>query len=584
MKQQLGRRIAHLLAAEGVEYMFSLPEVTFGVLHDELDKLGIPLIAARHEAAAAHMAEAHTLVTGKIGVTGGSVGPGVLNLYPVVAHSWVENLPVLYLGSERTLIGRSSPRHSQFQYAPNAEVLKPITKWSTVLEDGRMVDDIFKAAFRHMTSGTPGPVYIGLPFDMLLEEHDYQDMPSPASYRTLSNLSSADATAVEAAAKMLAEADNPIVIAGQGVKLSQSRDVLEQLIQKLGCPVIQTFGGRGILSDKHPNLFDFAAGPGLEVTRKADVILAVGTSIGERIFFGGHPYFNGQSCGQEYFGGSDQKWIHMDRDPMAIGRNRPVDLGLVGDMAATLPRLIEQLGDYTPPNERAAQLNKLRQARSEYYDDLYSVVRDCDTVHPGQMILEVQKSLPDDVMMIKDGGAISIWQMNFLQHEISEFLSGGKMGQLGTGVPFANAAALTALKRNQRVCLMTGDGAFGFYAMEIETAVRLNLPILVVVGYDQGWSLEVPYYEYVVGRTFAVDHSPTRLDELARSLGAHGELCQSTEEIGPAIERSLASGKPAVVQVAINRRINAFEMPNDHIWTAWHADKEIYTNDTTENS
>lgn len=581
--QQLGERIANLLAAEGIGAFYSLPEVTFGILHDALDKLGIPLIAPRHETAAGHMAEADCLINGRIAVAAGSVGPGTVNLYPAVAHSHIENLPVLYLGSERTLVGRSSPRRSKFQCPPSVDVLRPVTKWATVLEDGRMVDDVFQEAFRQLRIGTPGPVYIGLPFDMLLETFEYPDLAPISQYRPASEALSVPDDAIQAAADLLKSAKRPILLVGGGVKLAKAQRHIDLLAKKLATPVVLTHGGRGVLPDTHSHVADFGVGPGAEVSRDADVVFAVGTSISERSYFGGNPYFEGQACGQQYFGSAGvQKWIHLDQDPTAIGRNRTIDLALIGNMRLGLPRLIDALREYEPPAIRTEALATHRQRRSEYYHDLYATVRPCDSVHPGQLILEVQKCLPEDVIMVKDGGAISIWHMNFQQHAISNFISPGKMGQLGAGLPYANAAALTAQTDGRRVCLITGDGAFGFYPMELETSVRLNLPVLIIVGYDQGWSLEIPYYEHVTGRTFAVDHAPSRLDQMAISLGAHGEFCSKPDEIRPAIERSLSSGKPALVQVAIDQRINAFEMPNDQVWTGWHADKEIYLTSSTE--
>ena len=208
--------------------------------------------------------------------------------------------------------------------------------------------------------------------------------------------------------------------------------------------------------------------------------------------------------------------------------------------------------------------------------DRYATVSDSSPVHPGKMMLEIQKELPDDVIMVRDGGAISIWQMHFLNHDMSENLMAMKQGMLGTGLPYANAAALVAKNDGRRVCLITGDGAFGFFAMELETAVRYQLPVVIIVGYDAGWSLEVLYYMHVCGRTFEVDHQFIRLDEMAKTIGAHGEFCDRPEQIAPALRRAFESGKPSLVQVVIDRDVNAYQMPSAHLWTRWHADKSVY--------
>lgn len=575
-RQTLGERVADLLVAEGITKMFSLPEVTFGRIHQTLHAHGVPLIAPHHETVAGYMAEAYVQLTGEIAVVGGSVGPGTINLYPAIANSYSEALPVLYLGSERTLLARRSPRRSQFQCPPNLDVVRPITKYAAIVEDPLQADDIFHEAFRQMRAGTTGPAYIGLPFDMLLEEREFGELARPERYRPATFASAVADDEIERAATLLAEAQLPLVIGGAGVRLSRSQPLLRELVDALGCPVILTTGGRAVLPDTHPQVFDFGIEPGATISRSADVILAVGSSIGEKIGFGDHPYSHRQGGQPTVFGpAGTQRWIHLERDPVAVGRNRPVDLALVGDMRALLPRLTVALRR-TPGRAKDARVVGWQDERQEYYRSLYSTVTDATPIHPGRAIIEIQKALPDDVIMVRDGGAFSVWMQNFLHHNSSEYLVALKQGMLGTGVPYAMAAALAAQKDRRRVCLITGDGAFGFYAMEIETAVRYQLPIVIVVGYDQGWSLEVPYYMHVCGRTFEVDHTFVRLDELARVMGAYGEFCAAPGDIAPAVNRAFASGKPAVVQIVIDRDVNAFQIPNNHLWVRWHADKEVY--------
>ncbi len=574
--ETLGEHIADLLVAEGVDKFFSLPEVTFGKLHDALDKRGVPLIAPHHEAVAGYMAEAYSQLTGQIGVVGGSVGPGTMNLYTAIAHSWEEHLPILYLGSERTLMSRNSPRRSRFQAPPNIDVVKPVTKYAAIVEDAMQADDIFREAFRQMRTGTPGPVYIGLPFDLLLEEHEFAELLSPQKYRPASFADTFPEHEIDKAVALLAGARRPLIIGGCGVRSARANKSFVAFVEAAGCPVILSFSGRGVLPHNHPQLFEYGCGPGIDISREADVIFVVGSAIGEKLGFGGHAYSPAQQGFPNYFGApGTQTWIHLDRDPMTIGRNRPIDLALVGDMRVALPRLtgaLERGGKLA----NAGQLGALKAQRDSYYAALYATVSDSSPVHPGKMMLEIQKELPDDVIMVRDGGAISIWQMHFLNHNMSEHLMAMKQGMLGTGLPYANAAALVAKNDGRRVCLITGDGAFGFFAMELETAVRYQLPVVIIVGYDAGWSLEVPYYMHVCGRTFEVDHQFIRLDEMAQTIGAHGEFCDRPEQIAPAVRRAFESGKPSLVQVVIDREVNAYQMPNVHLWTRWHADKSVY--------
>lgn len=578
MPQSLGERVADLLIAEGVQRFFSLPEVTFAKVHDALDRAGVKLIAPHHEAVAGYMAEAYAQLTGTIGVVGGSVGPGTMNLYTAVAHSHEEHLPVLYLGAERTLMARNSPRGSRFQAPPNLEVLRPVTKYAAIVEDPLEVDAIFHEAFRQLHSGTPGPVYIGLPFDLLLEERDFGPLLPPRSYRPASFVNTVGEAALDQALALLAGAERPLIIGGAGIRLARAQAAFRAFVEAAGCPVILSVSGRGVLPDTHPQLFDFGCGPGARITREADVIFVVGSSIGEKLGFGGHAYSRAQRNFPNHFAPEgNQTWIQLDRDPLVLGRNRPIELGLPGDMRLVLPRLTERLRGHGAL-ANAAAVAALREQRTAYHEAFRAAYGQCDDVpvHPGRMMLEIQKTLPQDVVWVRDGGAISIWQMHLLHHPISEHLMAMKQGMLGTGLPYANGAALAVAGSGRRVCLVTGDGSLGFYAMELETAVRYGLPVVIVVAYDGGWSLEVPYYLHVCGRTFEVDHEFVRLDELARTVGAHGEFCERAGEIAPALERAFASGRPALVQVVIDRAANAFEMPHPGIWTRWHADKVAY--------
>lgn len=577
VKQSLGERIADLLVAEGVDKFFSLPEVTFGKLHQALDRRGVPLIAPHHEAVGGYMAEAYAQMTGQIGVTGANSGPGVMNLYPAVGNSFVENLPVLYLGSERTLIARNSPRRSQFQQVPNVEILTPITKYAAILEDPLEVDDLFHEAFRRMRTGTPGPAYIGLPFDLLLEERDFGPVVPPQRYRPATFVDTVGEADIEKVASLLAQARLPLIVGGTGIRLARAQQAFADFVEAVGCPVLLTTGGRGVLPDPHPQLFQMGAGPGERIAREADVIFTLGASISEKMGFGGHPYVRSQQGFPNYFGEpGTQTWIQLDRDPAAIGRNRPVDHALVGDVAMAVPRLAKAMQARAPAVDRAA-VAQWKEEHEDYVRSLYQQATGGSPVHAGRLVIEVQKALPEGAIWVRDGGAISVWQMNLLNHPISEELTAMKHGNLGTGMPYALAAALAAKQDGRRVLLMTGDGSFGFYFMEFETALRYDLPIVVVVAYDAGWSLELPYYMHVCGRTFEIDHNFIRLDEIARTMGGHGEFCDKPEQIAPAVERALASGKPAIVQVHIDRDINAYQMPNAHIWTRWHADKAVYS-------
>jgi len=570
IKQTVGSRIADLLMLEGVDKMFTLPEVTFGDIHNRLVERGGRIIAGHHETACAYMAEAHAQTTGNIAVTGGNCGPGASNLLPAIVHSEAEGLPVLYLGSERGLTARSSVRTSQFQCPNLLDMVKPVTKLAAILERPEQVDELFREAFRQMKIGRPGPVYLGLPFDMLREEHEFEPLIAPEHYRPARVLPP-EAT-IEKVADLLVDAKLPVLMPGAGVRNARGHKVVQRLAKLLQCPVVRTYGGRGTFPDTHPQVLDFGYGPGLEATQQADLLLMVGSSIGEKLMFGDNLYWRDQQGFGPFFG-EEQTWVQIECDPHLAGRNRPLDIALTGDLLDIVPLLIEAL-EKRQKRAEVAEFNRWRQERAQAIGKFAEQAVEMEPVHPGRLVLEAQQNLPDDTVIVSDGGATFLWQQRYLHNNHCDFLATLKMGMLGVGVPYAIGAQLA--HPDKRVCLFTGDGAFGFYPMEFETAVRYQLPIVVVVAYDQGWALEVPYYTHCFGKTFEVDHNFVRMDKMAIEMGGHGEFCQRTDEIAPAMERALASGKPALVQILMDRETAAYQAPHADLIYKWHGDKVAY--------
>jgi thiamine pyrophosphate-dependent acetolactate synthase large subunit-like protein len=199
---------------------------------------------------------------------------------------------------------------------------------------------------------------------------------------------------------------------------------------------------------------------------------------------------------------------------------------------------------------------------------------DTAPIHPGRAMLEIREALPDDAVIVRDGGCTSLWELAYFELRSNDYLWTSKFGHLGTGLPYAIGAQL-CVGPERRVCLITGDSAFGFHVMELETAVRHRLPIVTVVNYDQGWGMELDAYD-ARGGFDELRHAFVRLDDLARSMGAHGELCEKTEQIGPAIERALASGSPAVVQIVTDMEVNARQAPNWQEFASWYGFEGAY--------
>jgi thiamine pyrophosphate-dependent acetolactate synthase large subunit-like protein len=562
-KRSVAARIVELFQAEGIDTLFGIPDPFYAEIHHHALGAGMRVVAPRHEAAGGFMADGLARMTGRPQVVMAAAGPGVANMLPALVCASKEHVPVVFVGPQRERIYDAAVRRSKFQYTPQLRYFEPGVKYAGVVEFGRQVDEVFHQAFRQALNGTPGPVYVELPFSSAQEEHSFPPAPAPERYRLVAERASE--ARVEEAAELLARARLPLILAGTGVHTARGHDAFERLARVLRCPVVPTYGGRGALPESDPQVLPFASPPALEATRGADVVLAVGTSLGEQLHYG---------RSERYFRDADAKrWIAIERDALAVGVNRSIDVPLVGDLRAVLPQLCEAL-DKRGPFEAPAALASWREQFVALRRQLAEGAPDTRPIHPGRAMLEVREAIPDDAVIVRDGGCTALWELAYFEMRDRDYLWTSKFGHLGSGLPYAIAAQL-AVGSQRRVCLVTGDSSFGFHAMELETAVRHQLPVVVVVNYDQGWGMELDAYARFGGFS-ELRHASVRLDELARSLGAHGELCERTEEIQGAVERALASGRPAVVQVVTDMEVNAHQAPNWQEFISWYGEGGIY--------
>ncbi len=556
-EQSVGARLADLFAAEGVNTLFSVPDPSYSFVHGRAVELGMRIVSPRHESAGVHMADGLARMTGRPQVVMAGMGPGVANLVPGVVCAWIESIPVVVIGTQRVNNTVTAVRHGRFQFTPQIRLFEPVTKYAAVLEGAHRVDEIVHQAFRQATTGRPGPVYVEIPSDVMAETGDFAPPERPERYRLMPQ--PAPSSAVEAAADALRAAKLPLIIAGTAIHTARVHAEFRKLAEMLRCPVVPSPGGRGTLPETHPQVLPFL-GSGLEACQAADCVLTVGSGVGEPLHFGGPPQFGPKVR---------QRWITIERDPTSIGINREFDLALVGDLRAVLPQLtgaLERRGPFEPPEE----LSKWRRQYEEQRQKLISEAPDTVPIHPGLSIAEIREAIPDDAVIVRDGGATALFELTYGQQRSTEFLWTSKFGHLGTGLPYAIAAQLH-FGRERCVCLISGDSALGFNLMELETAVRHKLPVLVVVNDDSRWGMEVMVQKMQIGRNVECDTTPLRLDQIARGFGAHGEYCTRTDEIRPAIERARASGKPAIVQVRIDPEVNANQMPEFRKFAMWYA-------------
>ncbi|HEX4377596.1 MAG TPA: thiamine pyrophosphate-dependent enzyme, partial [Steroidobacteraceae bacterium] len=434
-----------------------------------------------------------------------------------------------------------------------------------VIEYPEQTDEIIREAFRRALSGTPGPVFIEIPMNAMQAQIAAPPAPAPANYRLLHR--TAGAAEIEAAVALIEAARLPLLLVGQGAFTARAHEVLAALAHRLQCAVIHTYPVSSYLEGAEDRTFPCGFSPaGIEAIVQSDLVIAIGTEIGE-------PVQNGVR-GHWARGRVDRKWIYIECDPLAIGVNRPIDVPLIGDLRDIVPQLLQALG--SQPRPRASQVDAWIKMHADYRAGFVaSAPTTSSPIHPARFMIEATGAIPRDAVLVRDGGAINIFSWTYSQVSPRDSIWNQNFGHLGTGLPYAIGAQL-AVGNERRVVLISGDSAFLFHTSELETAVRKGLPVLCIIGCDFAWGLEVRGYRGTLGlqsnETEAHWGSQVRLDRIAEGYGAHGEYVDRSEDIAPAVRRALASGKPAVVQVVIDGRANAADVPGHEEYKTWYTD------------
>jgi acetolactate synthase-1/2/3 large subunit len=523
----------YLKEVEKVEIVFGISGGHLESILDGFTEYNIRTIDVRHEQAAAMMAHAWSIYTGKTGVCFLTAGPGFTNGLTGIANAYLDNAPLVVICGKHPL---KDDLKGALQEMNQLDVVKPITKWAATCYDIKRIPEYLAIAFRQAVEGRPGPVLLELPPDILNIKVDESQvmMPSRPTRRYTVHPDNAD---LKAAADIINNARKPLFIGGTGVGFSACADCLAQFIDKTGIPFILLNNGRGTLPDNHPlSLWD-CGNVGLMLTiAQADVLVVAGIRLNWLLQSGGIIPLS-------------TKVVRIDIDPHEIDRNRQADAGLVGDVGSVLTELTPLL----VKKNHGEWVTTLKAASQSMIDGELKIRKTpSDPIHPIRMVEQIWKYLGDDALYVVDGGDTSYFGLvGFLSKHKAGVISqsAGLLGCLGTGIPFAMAAKLA--RPEMKVLLLNGDGSFGFNAMEFDTMVRHNIPIVCVVNNDCAWGMIKHSQEMSIGkeRLQCSELGTRHYEKMVEGLGGHGEFVSKDEEIIPALKRALESGKPACVNV-----------------------------------
>jgi len=564
MSVYVSERILQLLEAEGIKTLFGIPDPSFFRMFSTAEARGWRVIAPHHEEAGAFMAEGMWWMTGKPGVIVGNQGPGVANLVPAAINAAKENAPVIFIGGQRKQIAAQRVRRGRIQYMQTWRHFESSCKYVGVIEYPEQTDEVIHEAFRRALSGRPGPVYIEVPMNSMAAQLDLPPPPPPETYRLVHQ--SASESDVAAAVSLIRGARLPLLVVGQGAYASRAHDAVGALARALECPVIHTYPLSSYIEGLEDRTFPFGFSPAsIEAVSNSDLVIAIGTEIGEPVQSG--------TGGHWAKGNVDRKWIYIERDPLAFNVNRHIDVPLVGDLRDVVPQLVAALKG--SPRPRPPQVDSWVKMHADWKAQFVAKAPPPSVpLHPARFMIEATRAIPKDAVFIRDGGATNIFTWTYAQFSPRDSIWNQNFGHLGTGIPYAIGAQLV-VGDARRVVLISGDSAFLFHISELETAVRKKLPIICIVACDYAWGLEVRGYRASLPsspETEAHWGKQLRLDKVAEGFGAHGEYVERAEDIGPAIARALASGKPAVVQVPIDGAANAADVPGHAEFKNWYTD------------
>jgi acetolactate synthase-1/2/3 large subunit len=520
-----GELVALALKRAGVSHLFTLNGAHIWPLLTGATEHGIRIIDVRHEQSAAFAAEGWAKVTRGCGVAVVTAGPGVTNASSAIAQAQANDTPMFVIG------GRAPEARwgmGSLQEMDHIAFVRSLTKQALTLKGA---EDAYRTAaecVRTALSRRTGPVFMDIPIDVFFGG---ADLPEATEHLTLDPGPPPDPDLIHKAATLIRSAERPAAVAGGSVWWAHAEQELAALVDSAHLPLTVNGMARGMLPSGHPLLFSRARSAALG---EADLIVVIGVPLDFRLNFGQPPVF-----------AEDARLIFIDVD--AHRKHRSGEVAIYGDVKAALSAL-SAAAKGAP--ERSAWLERLRDAEAESRRrDQAMTQSDSSPVHPARLVAEVDRFSDPDAILIGDGGDFISFAGRLIERsKPGLWLDPGPFGCLGSGPGYAIAAKLA--RPDRQVILLSGDGAFGFSAMEFDTMVRHNIPVVCVVGNNGVWGLEKHPMQNMLGVSIATDlNHATRYDKVVEALGGYGELVERPEEIRPALERAFKAGLPACINV-----------------------------------
>ena len=539
--------IARFLKARGVGRVFGLCGGHIMPIWMRLDAEGIRIIDVRDERAAVYMAHAHAEITGTLGVALVTAGPGVTNAMTGIANAFVARAPVLILSGTPPM---PQENRGALQDMIHTEFVRPLTRYARTVRVPDLVpqelDEAVSRAFGQ--GGEAGPVYLDFPVDTLRADVSQAvQLPEFFAPRARPRMLP-DPDAVAAAVDLLWSARRPLVITGRGAR--GAAPALMRLLDKVGALYLDTGESRGLVPDSHPSVVAATRG---SVMSEADVVVTIGRRLDFQLAFGSPSVFG------------DARFLRIADCASELRDNRRGAAELFATPSSAIEAMLKLAGDRVPATDTdwAATVREKHQKRA---DKLVQTMRTAEPgsdglMHPNRLLAALRDQLPQDAVIVADGGDF----LSFARVGLpaATYLDPGSLGCIGIGTPFGIAASLACPDRT--VAVLTGDGAFGFNAMEIDTAARHKVPVLIVVANNGSWAIEVRDQQETHGKVVGTRLQFADHAAMARAFGLHAERVERAEDLPAAIERALKN-RPALLDVLVTPEAASSDAKSGLAW------------------
>lgn len=539
--------IASSLEREGVKHVFTLPDGWIMPIYEELEKRGIKIISMRTEQAAASAADGYARSTRKLGVVAVAVGPGVANIMPSLAQAYLAGSPILALGGRTPF---SSIDKMAFEEVNVHTWVEKYTKYSRLVLSTCRLNEYVQDASREALTGRMGPTLLEIAKDVSLGKCEKEIVyESPERYRPAGRIFG-DPSSIKRARELIEKSERPVIVAGSGAYWSGACDEVVKLAERIHAPVATEGLAVGCIPTLHP-LFGGNANVGI-ITKYADLIIALGARFDEFLGYGR----------DESFYSEETRVIQIDVDPTVIGKNKPVDVGIWGDARAVTGQILESLTENVKlSSSESGWSSNTSFIIKSYYDKMEEDAASNETpIRPQRLMRDLREFAGENGLFILDGGDTTAWAFLYLRaYRPGQIIwSHGPFGMIGTGIPMGIAAKLGNPGRD--VYVVTGDGSFLMSAVEIETAARYGIPIIIVVMNDMIWGDVYHNRILATGKKESGKYAlleGRRYDEFAKSLGGYGETVWDPNEIGNALKRAKESRLPSVIDVRVSKEFNS---------------------------